>query len=98
MNGTQTHVPVMASEIIAHLAVEAGGIYVDGTFGRGGYSEAILAVENTTVWAIDRDPEAIKAGAELQKKYPKRLHLLEGRFSEMDELLEKHGVSEVNGV
>jgi 16S rRNA (cytosine1402-N4)-methyltransferase len=98
MSGTHTHIPVMANEVVEHLDVQSGGVYVDGTFGRGGYSEAILQVENTTVWAIDRDPEAIKAGEALQKKYKDRLHLIEGRFSEMDELLEQKGVKEVNGV
>jgi 16S rRNA (cytosine1402-N4)-methyltransferase len=98
MSQKHAHIPVMLNEVIACLDVQPNGVYVDGTFGRGGYSSAILSVDNTQVWAIDRDPEALEAGKTLAKNYPSRLHLVEGRISEMDNLLGSHGVSGVDGV
>lgn len=92
------HMPVMLNEAMEFLSVQPNGVYVDGTFGRGGYSAAILAMENTQVWAIDRDPEAIAAGKNLKNQYPSRLHLLQGHFSEMDVLLNAEGVTQVDGV
>ena len=92
------HVPVMLGEVIAALSPRDGGIYVDGTFGAGGYSRALLESSRCTVWGIDRDPAAIEAGAALQADYPSRLNLIEGRFGEMDRLLAAHGVGKVEGV
>jgi 16S rRNA (cytosine1402-N4)-methyltransferase len=58
------HVPVMLSEVLAALAPRDGAIYLDGTFGGGGYTEAILQAARCVVWAIDRDPAAIARGAQ----------------------------------
>ena len=57
------HVPVLLAEVVAALAPRDGGIYVDGTFGRGGYARAILSAADCTVWGIDRDPSAIAAAS-----------------------------------
>ena len=57
------HAPVLLNEVVSGLAVRDGGLYVDGTFGAGGYTAAILAAANCKVWAIDRDPDAIARGA-----------------------------------
>lgn len=92
------HVPVMLREVLAALSPRDGAIYVDGTFGGGGYARAILESAACTVWAIDRDPAAIEAGAALRADYPSRLKLIEGRFGEMDRLLAAHGVGKVQGV
>ena len=54
------HVPVMLREVIAALSPRDGGIYVDGTFGAGGYSRALLESARCTVWGIDRDTAAIR--------------------------------------
>src|SRR4029453_5832561 len=81
------HRPVMLSEVLAALRPRTGGIYVDGTFGAGGYSRGILEAADCRVVAIDRDPEAIKGGAALLAAFPDRLTLIEGRFSEMEGLL-----------
>ncbi len=59
------HVPVMLDEVLEALAPRDGGIYVDGTFGAGGYSRAILDAAACRVYAIDRDPDAIAEGQEL---------------------------------
>ena len=56
------HIPVLLDEVIAHLGVRRGGVYIDGTFGAGGYTTAILEAGAGKVIAIDRDPTAIAAG------------------------------------
>jgi len=92
------HVPVMLEEVVALLSPKDGGIYVDGTFGAGGYSRALLEAARCTVWGIDRDPEAVARGAELVRHYDGRLSLLAGRFSEMDHLLAAARIGAVDGV
>lgn len=93
-----THVPVMVSEVLAALAPRDGGIYVDGTFGGGGYSAAILDAAPCQVWGIDRDPAAVDRGRALARRYPGRLGIILGRFGEMDRLLAAEGVDSVDGV
>ena len=92
------HVPVMLTEVLRTLAPRDGGIYLDGTFGGGGYAEAVLQAADCTLWAIDRDPDAIARGATLAARYPGRLHLLHGRFGDMLALLGEAGVSALDGV
>jgi 16S rRNA (cytosine1402-N4)-methyltransferase len=93
-----THIPVMLDEMLATLNPRDGSVYLDGTFGGGGYSEAILDRARCTVWAIDRDETAIARGAGLVAKYPDRLHLLHGRFGEMLTLLTEAGVHTLDGI
>jgi len=93
-----SHAPVMLPEVLAMLAPHDGGIYLDGTFGGGGYARAILEQARCTLWAIDRDPEAIERGASLVARYPGRLHLLHGQFGDMVALLDQAGVSKLDGV
>ena len=92
------HQPVMLREVAAALAPRDGGIYVDGTFGAGGYSRALLEAARCTVWAIDRDPSAVAGAAPLVRDYTGRLSVLAGRFGEMDRLLAAQGVEAVDGV
>ena len=75
-----------------------GGVYVDGTFGQGGYTEAILSAAVNKVFGVDRDPAAITFGAELSQRYPGRLELLEGRFGRLESLMATAGVGAVQGV
>lgn len=98
MNVLPSHVPVMLREVIEALAPRDGGIYVDGTFGRGGYSRAILEAAETQVIGIDRDPEAIEAGAETVRAYAPRLRLIQGAFGDMKDLLAHENVRGVDGV
>ncbi|MBF0354476.1 MAG: 16S rRNA (cytosine(1402)-N(4))-methyltransferase RsmH [Alphaproteobacteria bacterium] len=93
-----THLSVMAQDVVAALDPQAGEIFVDGTFGRGGYTEALLVKAPCTVWAIDRDPEAIQAARVMAGAYEGRLHVIEGCFGQMDRLLNERGVSAVDGV
>lgn len=80
------------------MAPRDGGIYLDATFGGGGYAGAILEAADCTLWAIDRDPEAIARGAALAARHPGRLHLLHGGFGDMLGLLAAHGVSTLDGI
>ncbi|MDD2861768.1 MAG: 16S rRNA (cytosine(1402)-N(4))-methyltransferase RsmH, partial [Acidiphilium sp.] len=93
----QGHIPVLRDEAIAMLAPRDGGVYLDGTFGGGGYTEALLDAASCTVWAIDRDPAAIARGASLAARYGARLHLLEGRFGDLLDLLKAEGVAALDG-
>jgi 16S rRNA (cytosine1402-N4)-methyltransferase len=97
-NNSVAHRPVMLTEVLAVLSPGGGRVYVDGTFGAGGYSRAILDAADCVVWAIDRDPDAIRRGEELAADYPGRLHLVHGRFGEMDRLLAERNVKLVDGV
>jgi 16S rRNA (cytosine1402-N4)-methyltransferase len=91
------HVPVMLSEVLVALAPRDDGIYLDATFGGGGYSEALLSSARCSVWAIDRDPEAIARGAGLAARFAGRLHLLHGNFGELVALLADQGVVALDG-
>ena len=81
------HVPVLLDEVLEALAPRDGAIYVDATFGAGGYSRAILDAADCAVWGLDRDPDAIAEGRPLAESYGGRLTLVEGRFGEMDDLV-----------
>lgn len=92
------HRPVMLSEMLAMLAPRDSGCYLDGTFGGGGYAQAILESARCTLWAIDRDPEAIARGAALAVRFPGRLHLVHGRFGSLLSLLADSGITRLDGV
>lgn len=92
------HVPVMLTEVIDALAPRDGEVFVDGTFGGGGYSRAILDAADCAVWAIDRDAQAVARGRSLEAEYAGRLTVLAGRFGEMDRLLAARGIAHVDGV
>lgn len=92
------HVPVLLDEVIASLAIRPGETHVDGTFGAGGYSRAILASGAGRVIAFDRDPDAIAEGAALVEESGGRLTLVQRCFSEMDEALAERGIGAVDGV
>jgi 16S rRNA (cytosine1402-N4)-methyltransferase len=92
------HVPVMAREVVDALQPRDGGRYLDGTFGAGGYTTAMLDRADCQVIAIDRDPDAIAAGQVLAERYAPRLRLIEGRFGDMADLLSAEGVEDVDGV
>jgi len=95
---SQLHKPVLLKEVIEALLPSDGAIFVDGTFGAGGYTRALLDSANCTVFAIDRDPDAIKGAAPLIERYPGRLHVIQGRFGDLARLLAERGVDAVNGI
>jgi 16S rRNA (cytosine1402-N4)-methyltransferase len=92
------HVPVLRAEAVAMLAPRDGEIYLDGTFGAGGYSRAILEAARCRVVAIDRDPEAVARGQELAERFPGRLTVIEGRFGDMENVLATLGIRSVAGI
>ena len=92
------HVPVLGREAVAMLQPRRGGIYLDATFGAGGYSRAILDVEGTRVIGIDRDQSAIAGGFDLVDRSDGRLTLVEDRFSHLAEVCAAEGVAAVDGV
>jgi 16S rRNA (cytosine1402-N4)-methyltransferase len=92
------HIPVLLNEVVEALAPRAGGTYVDGTFGAGGYVTAMLETAQCVVWGIDRDPEAQARGAVLAARFPGRLHMVEGRFGDMADLMVANGITQVDGV
>jgi 16S rRNA (cytosine1402-N4)-methyltransferase len=79
----QRHVPVMLDEVLRALGPKADAIYVDGTFGAGGHSSAILETADCRVVGLDRDPAAIAGGQALVAKFVGRLNLIKGRFGVM---------------
>jgi 16S rRNA (cytosine1402-N4)-methyltransferase len=91
------HVTVLLAEAVEALALRPAGTYVDGTFGRGGHSRAILARlgEQGRVVAFDRDPAAIDAGRALADP---RLTLVHAPFSALEAQLDRLGVGELDGV
>jgi 16S rRNA (cytosine1402-N4)-methyltransferase len=95
--GPARHVPVLIEEVLRFLGPTAGGTYIDGTFGAGGYSRAILAT-GASVIGIDRDATAIAGGADLKHEAGARLTLVEGRFGDLDEIAREHGHERVDGV
>ena len=95
---TTGHIPVLRAEMLAALAPRDGGVYLDATFGGGGYSAAILDAARCTVFAIDRDPDAIARGAALAARHAPRLRLIQGRFGDLVELLAAEGVGALDGV
>ncbi len=91
------HVPVLMREAVAALAPRAGGRYLDGTFGAGGYSRAILDIPGTHVLALDRDPTAIRQGFALAEASQGRLTLAEARFSQLEEIAAARGFLPLDG-
>jgi 16S rRNA (cytosine1402-N4)-methyltransferase len=92
------HTPVLLGEVLDLLQPRSGAVYVDGTFGGGGYARALLAAADCFVWGIDRDPDAIARGERLVRDHQGRLALIQGRFGDMAELLEARAVEAVDGV
>ena len=97
-SGPTPHHPVLRTEAIAALQPRAGGLYVDGTFGAGGYSRAMLDIPGLRVLGIDRDPLARAAADKLAAEYPDRFSFHPGRFGDLTEVLFDLGVDQVDGV
>ncbi len=92
------HKPVLFEETISSLAIRPEGIYIDGTMGGGGHSEAILQKLTTgKLLSIDQDPDAIAAAGERLRKYPQSIRV-KGNFAQMGELAKAQGIDAVDGV
>lgn len=97
MSATAPHVPVLLDEVIDALAPGEGEWHLDGTFGAGGYTRAILGA-GANVVAIDRDPDAIAGGADLVEANRDRLLLVHGRFGDLDAIAADAGHAALDGV
>jgi 16S rRNA (cytosine1402-N4)-methyltransferase len=95
--GAAPHIPVLLNEVISALSISEGETHVDGTFGAGGYSRAMLE-QGARVIAFDRDPDAIREGQALAGSSGGRLTLVPERFSRMRQALRDRSVEEVDGV
>ncbi len=92
------HIPVMLNEVLENLNIKDGGVYVDGTFGNGGYTSAILDKANTKVIAFDRDESVLPRVKELKEKYKERFVFFQECFSKVLSTLQKNGIDTVDGL
>ncbi|MHA1539886.1 MAG: 16S rRNA (cytosine(1402)-N(4))-methyltransferase RsmH [Alphaproteobacteria bacterium] len=95
---TESHIPVLLDEVVENLNPQEGEVYLDCTFGRGGYTRAILEKAQCRVIAIDCDPSAIAHGQKMVTEFDGRLTLKQGRFSEMSNLLAEEGITQLDGI
>ena len=87
MTSTSRHIPVMLNEVLEYLAPKDNEVYVDATFGNGGYTEAILKSANCKVIAIDRDPSVLTRVNEIKEKYGARFEFVAGTFGDIEKLI-----------
>lgn len=92
-----THIPPMLNEMVGMIKPRDGAIYLDGTFGGGGYSRALLDAANCRVLAIDRDPSAVADGQSLAACSGGRLEVIAGRFGDACRLLAARSIESVDG-
>ena len=98
MNDKVIHIPVLLDEVIKALSLTQDEVYVDATFGLGGYTKAILKNKNCKVVAIDRDPHAKVFADSLKENYGDRFYFKIGKFSELGNFLNELKINEVAGV
>ncbi|HMH73062.1 MAG TPA: 16S rRNA (cytosine(1402)-N(4))-methyltransferase RsmH [Bradyrhizobium sp.] len=92
------HIAVLGRQAVEMLSPRDGGIYVDATFGAGGYSRAILDTAGTRIIGIDRDRSAITGGFDLVDRSDGRLTLVEDKFSNLAGICAAQGIDAVDGV
>lgn len=92
------HTSVMLNEMLENLKIADNEIYLDATFGAGGYSRAILNSANCKVYAIDQDPLANEMSQDLSQEFPNSFKLLNGRFSQAENLLATQNIDKVDGI
>lgn len=96
--GLARHIPVLLDQVVEFLGVRNGGVYIDGTFGAGGYARAILEKADTRVLGLDRDRTAVASSADLVETFAGRLTVAEGRFSTLDQQAAAFGIASADGV
>src|SRR5580704_6140848 len=92
------HIPVLVEAVLGALAPRDDAVYVDATFGAGGYSEALLGAARCRVFGIDRDPDAVGRGEALAARYGGRLTLITGPFGDMERLLGAFSPGPIAGI
>ena len=98
MNDTGRHAPVMLREVVDAIAPRAGETVIDATFGWGGYTRGFLEAAPCVVYGIDRDPSAAARAAVIASEFPGRFTFIDGKFGDMIELMDRAGVTAVQGV
>lgn len=98
VSSDKPHISVLLNEVLEYLNLEEGKTYVDCTFGAGGYTKAILDSTDCNVIAFDRDENVLKYVKEVQKKYGDRFKFIPGRFGDIEELLHKNNIEQVDGI
>ncbi len=96
--GPVRHVPVLLLETIDALSPRDDGIYIDGTFGAGGATQALLESAKCIVLAIDKDPDAVTAGRKLEQSAEGRLTLAQGAFGNLGEIASENGIELADGI
>lgn len=97
-DSTFSHIPVLLDEVISSLDPRDGEVYIDATFGGGGYTKAILDKANCKVIGIDRDIDAVNRGMALKESYGDRLDIVHAPFSKIPDVLKSQGIKKVNGI
>lgn len=97
-DASSRHISVLGREAVEFLAPREGGVYVDATFGAGGYSKRILDVAGTRVIGIDRDRTAVAEAFDLIKRADGRLTVVQDRFSNLAEVCAAEGAPQVDGI
>lgn len=94
------HIPVMINEVMEYLKPKDGEVYVDCTFGRGGYTRKMLGAANVDVFSIDCDPDAKEFVERFAQELPRKekFHFVEGNFGDIKLLLKKHAVEKVDAI
>ena len=98
MTDKVVHIPVLLDEVIKALSLEKDEVYIDATFGLGGYTKVILNSQNCKVVAIDRDPHAKVYAESLKRSYAERFYFKKGKFSELGKFLNELKIYKVAGV
>jgi 16S rRNA (cytosine1402-N4)-methyltransferase len=97
-SGVRPHIPVLLSQVLSALHVKAGETYLDGTFGAGGYSSAMLEAADCKVLALDRDPTAVATAGPLVERYAGRLTVVESPFSAMAGVWHGNYTAQADGI
>jgi 16S rRNA (cytosine1402-N4)-methyltransferase len=92
------HIPVMRNDMLKYLAPRDGAVYIDATFGAGGYTKAILDSANCTVIGIDQDPDVAPFVSAIQEKYTSRFRFAQANFDRIPFVLREMGIPKVDGV
>ena len=85
-----SHYPVMLKEVINICDAKKGGLFIDCTYGAGGYTNTILSYPNTKVIALDRDPNITSLAEKTKKNYKNRFFFYNSKFSELNKILSKN--------
>ena len=94
----QFHNPVLLRQMLDNLKPQAGEIYIDGTFGAGGYSKAILSKANCKICAFDRDPNVKMFADKLKEQFADSFTFIHNKFSQMTMEMENLGINQVDGI